>query len=84
MNDQYISTAQLAKMLGISRVSVFRKIKEGKIKAAKIGRNYAIHKSDIPEIFGVKLNDLDKEIVSQAVHKTVKEYGETLRLLGKE
>lgn len=84
MNDQYITTAQLAKMLGISRISVFRKIKEGEIKAKKIGRNYAVDRKDLPEILGTKLNQNSADLVTRAVHKTVKEYGETLRLLGKE
>ncbi|MBU0578287.1 helix-turn-helix domain-containing protein [Patescibacteria group bacterium] len=41
MND-FISTAEAAKILGISRVSVFNKIKSGDIKAVKVGRNYII------------------------------------------
>lgn len=84
MNKEYLTTAQLAKMLGISRVSVFRKIKTGEIKAVKIGRNYAIESKDVPEILGTKLNQNSADLVTRAVHKTVKEYGETLRLLGKE
>jgi excisionase family DNA binding protein len=84
MKNNYITTAQLGEMLGLSRVSVFRKIKMGEIKAVKIGRNYAIDKKDLPEILGTKLNQNNTDLVSRAVHKTVKEYGETLRLLGKE
>ena len=37
--DKYITTAELAKMLGISRVSVHKKIKSGEIKAIAMGRN---------------------------------------------
>lgn len=84
MQNNYITTAQLAKMLGISRISVFRKIKEGEIKAKKIGRNYAVDNKNLPEILGTKLNQNSADLVTRAVHKTVKEYGETLRLLGKE
>lgn len=39
---QYISTAELAKLLHVSRIAVFKKIQSGKIKAFKIGRNYVI------------------------------------------
>lgn len=84
MQNSYITTAQLGEMLGISRVSVFRKIKAGEIKAVKIGRNFAIDSKDVPEILGTKLNQNSADLVTRAVHKTVKEYGETLRLLGKE
>lgn len=84
MTSQFITTLELAKLLDISRIAVFKKIKKGEIKAFKIGRNYAIDKKDLPEIFGKVLNKEDKQIIEKAVKKTIKEYGETLRLLGKE
>ncbi|MBU6323626.1 MAG: helix-turn-helix domain-containing protein [Patescibacteria group bacterium] len=92
MNDKgaktiYISTTELAKMLGISRVAVFKKIKKGEIPAEKIGRNYAIAMEYVHEILGGmrgELNEARKKEISEAVAKVVKEYGETLRLLGKE
>ncbi|MBN2197695.1 helix-turn-helix domain-containing protein [Candidatus Wolfebacteria bacterium] len=43
----FYTTAELAKVLGISRVAVFKKIKNGLIKAQKIGRNFVIFKKDI-------------------------------------
>lgn len=84
----YISIQELAKILGISRVAVFKKIKKGQIPAEKIGRSYAISMEHVPEIIngsdsGVLTEDKKKEI-KEAVEKVVKEYGETLRLLGKE
>lgn len=84
VNNEFISTTELAKLLGISRVAVFKKIKEGKIKAEKIGRNFMIRKKDLPEILGEVLSEEKKRQIEEAVHKTVKEYGETLKLLGKE
>lgn len=84
----YISVAELAKMLGISRVAVFNRIKKGQITAEKIGRSYAISMDDVNDIVkGINLKTLtedQKEVIKKAVEKTVKEYGETLRLLGKE
>ncbi len=84
----YISVAELAKLLGISRVAVFKKIKKGDIPAEKIGRNYAIAMEHVAEIVGGKrgkaLNEERKHEISEAVSKVVKEYGEALRLLGKE
>lgn len=43
-DKRFLSTAELAKILRISRVAVFKKIKEGKIKAVKVGRNFVIEK----------------------------------------
>lgn len=85
----YMSVPELAKMLGISRVAVFNRIKKGYIKAHKVGRNYVILKEDISE-FNNDNNKLKiltqekKEEIKRGVEKVVKEYGETLKLLGKE
>jgi len=81
---EYLTIAELAKILGISRIAVFKKVKKGQIKAEKIGRNYAIPKTAVADILGKELGKSDKEEIDKAVHKTVKEYGETLKLLGKE
>ena len=47
----YISTAELAKFLGISQVAVCKRIKNGQIKAVKIGRSYGIPESYVQEHF---------------------------------
>lgn len=83
-DNQFISTAELAKLLNISRISVFNKIKRGEIKAVKVGRAFIINKKDIPEIIDGSLSERTKKKIEEAVGKTIKEYGETLRLLGKE
>ena len=82
--NDFISTTELAKDLGISRVAVFKKIKSGVIKAKKIGRNFVIDRKNLPEILGKALGNKNKRIIEEAVRKTVKEYGQTLKLLGKE
>jgi len=81
-NKDFFSTAELAKILGISRIAVFNKIKKGKIKATKIGRSFVIAKKDLENILSVGISEKDKKRISQAVKKTVKEYGETLKMLG--
>ena len=82
--NDFISTTDLAKDLGISRVADFKKIKSGVIKAKKIGRNFVIDRKNLPEILGKALGNKNKRIIEEAVRKTVKEYGQTLKLLGKE
>jgi len=82
MRQKYLSTSELAKILGISRVAVLKKIKLGQIKAERIGRNYAIKTADLSGILGEELTDQQKKEINLVVKKTVKEYGETLRLLG--
>ncbi len=84
----HISVAELAKMLGISRIAVFKRIKKGQIPAERIGRSYVISMADVNEIIQGSspkfLTKEKKEVIEKAVKKIVKEYGETLKLLGQE
>jgi len=84
MEKEFLSTTKAAKLLNISRVAVFKKIKSGDIKAERIGRNFVISKKDLPEILGTTLGEAKRNLIEKAVRKTIKDYGETLRLLGEE
>jgi excisionase family DNA binding protein len=83
-NEEYISLPQLAKLLGISRIAVFKKVKSGEIKASKIGRNYAVKQEQVLSLLGKALGAKDKQEIDKAVKKTVREYGDVLRKLGRE
>jgi len=74
----------LAKILGISRIAVIKLIKRGQIKAIRLGRNFVIPKDSLPEVLGQVLSKKNKREIETAVKKTVREYGQTLRLLGNE
>jgi len=80
---KFLSTIEAGEILGISRVAVFNRIKSGEIKARKIGRNYAIPSEQITGGNG-EMTDKERGMVEVAVDKTIKEYGETLKLLGNE
>ncbi len=81
----YFSTAEAAKILGMSRVAVFKKIKKGEIHAEKIGRSYAIPQDEfIRDISKKGLSENKQREIEAAIRKAVKDYGEALRLLGKE
>lgn len=81
---KYIPIIELAKLLGISRIAVYNKVKKGEIKAVKIGRNYAIPRRYVDSILGKTLGEKEKHEIDQAVKKTVKDYGKVLKMLGKE
>lgn len=83
-NKDFFSTTELARILGISRIAVFKKIKSGKIKAKKVGRNFRISRGDLPAVLGAVVNEEQKKNINQAVKKAVRQYGETFRLLGQE
>ena len=80
----YISIAGLADMLGISHVAAWKRVKNGQIKAEKIGNMYVITDKEVAHILGKKTTAKGKKQIEKAVKKTVKEYGEVLRKLGKE
>jgi excisionase family DNA binding protein len=82
--SEYVTIPQLARILGLSRIAVYKKVRKGQIKAVRIGRNYAIPQKYVVNILGESLSKEDKRQIDSAVKKTVKEYGEVLRLLGKE
>ncbi|MFH1289625.1 MAG: helix-turn-helix domain-containing protein [Patescibacteria group bacterium] len=81
-NKRFLSTTELAKILKISRVAVYKKIKRGEIEAIKVGRNFIIDKKLLGSIFNEELTKKQKLEIEKSVKKTIKEYGETLRLLG--
>lgn len=83
-NKELITTTELAKILGISRIAVFKRIKRGQIKAIRVGRNFVIFRDSLPEVLGKVLSKENKRKIETAVKKTVREYGRTLRLLGNE
>lgn len=84
MTKNLFSTAEVAKLLGISRVAVFKKIKSGQIKAKRVGRNFIINRKDLLDVLGTVLSEEKKRDIDSAVKKIVEEYGETLQLLGQE
>jgi len=84
INKRYLSTTEAASLLDISRIAIYKKIKKGQIKAKKVGRNFVIDRKILDSMLGRELTRQDKLEIEKAVRKTVREYGETLRLLEAE
>jgi excisionase family DNA binding protein len=83
-NGKYLTIPQAAGILGISRTAVYKKVKKGRIRAVRIGRNFAIPKKVIINALGRDLTGPAKKQIAAAVRKTVREYADVLRLLGGE
>ena len=80
-----LSTAQVADLLNVSRITIFRRIKDGSLKAHKVGRNYVISQEEFLKHFGKHpLDDAQKGEIRKMVTKVVSDYGETIRMLGGE
>ena len=84
VKKKYITIPELAKLLGISRIAVYKKVRAGQIPAKKIGRNYVITKSDVARSLSGKMTSKSKKQIDSAIRKTVREYGDVLKWLGKE
>ena len=82
--NKYITTAELADLLGISHVAVWKRVKKGQIKADRIGRMYVITDRELDHILKKKPTAKDKNQIEKAVKKAVKDYGDVLRKLGEE
>lgn len=79
--NNFISAAQAAKILGISKVALINHIKSKKISATKVGNSYIIDSDELPMISKKEVSDNQKLEIEKAVDKTILEYSETLRLL---
>lgn len=82
--QKYYSTIETAQILGISRIAVYKKVKSGVISARKIGRNYAVPSQEVEIILGKTLDSSQKRLIKSGVAKTVREYGEALKMLGRQ
>jgi excisionase family DNA binding protein len=81
---KYLTIPELAKFLGVSRIAVYNRVKKGQIPATKVGRTYVITDQEIADILGKEATREGKKRIDAAVRKTVQEYGEVLKRLGKE
>ena len=83
-NKEFFTVKELADMLGVSRITIFNRIKKGEIKAEKIGRNFAIKRNDINHFILDGLTDKVQDEIEKGVKKVIEQYGDVLKKLGKE
>ena len=85
-NKLFFSGPEVAEIMNVSRATIATKIRKGIIKAEKIGRNYAIPREEIEQFLdgGKSLSEQSKKEIKNSVDRTIKEYGQAIRMLGKE
>lgn len=87
-NKKFLSIIEIAKLLGMSRTAIYKKVKKGQIKAIKIGKIYAIPEDYVKKILGQALDkplsEEDKLKIEKVVKRTIDEYREVLERLGDE
>lgn len=77
-----LSVTEAAVILGISRMHMIRKIRSGEVKAVRVGHRYIIDRNELGGIFK-RISAAEKRLVETAVARTMKEYGDVIRKLGK-
>ena len=75
---------QLAHELGVSRVTVWNRVKLGKIPADKVGGQYVIRAKDANNILGRSITNAHRKWIRNAVRRVVREYGSVLKQLSHE
>ena len=83
-NKPFYTTSEAGKILGISRIAVLKRVKNGKLIATRVGKNYIFLKADLQEAAGISLSAEQKDEIKHVVKRAVKEYKVTFRRLGKE
>lgn len=53
--DEILTVREVADYLKLSRTTIWRWCKEGKLKAFKVGRGWRIHRSELEDIVGQNL-----------------------------
>ena len=81
---KHLSIPEAAKILGISRIALYKQVKAGKVKAERVGRNYIISSRHIEHILSDKLSKKERDDIKDIIKRIFNEYGETLEMLGKE
>ena len=84
MTKNYYSTIEVGKILHLSRVAVLKRVKSGKIKGERVGKNYIISHESLLEALGKSLGREKRESIEKAVSKAIAEYEEVFKKLGKE
>jgi excisionase family DNA binding protein len=82
--QEFFSSTEAAKILGVSRIAVFKKIKSSALKATKVGRNFIISRESLMEALGEQLSGKGRQEIDSAIKQALREYRETFRLLGQE
>jgi len=68
--SQFITVAEMAKMLGVTRAAINKQITEGKMPAEKVGRNYLISKTALPADLQERIRSGQKEATKNVIEKS--------------
>ncbi len=79
--DAYYSIPEYARLVDLSRIAIYKQVVKGKIKAIKIGKQYAIPANYFSDS---ELTPEQTKEIDEAIKKTIRDFGKTLKMLGNE
>lgn len=68
--SQFITVAEMAKMLGVTRAAINKQIAEKKMPAEKVGRNYLIPKTALPAGLEERIRTEQKKATDSVIKKS--------------
>ncbi len=81
---QLFSLKEVADLLNVDRVTVYRWVKSGKVKAERVGGSFVVSAENLPHHLLGELSEERKVWIRDAVAQALQEYGETFRALARE
>lgn len=72
--DEYVTISQAAKAVNVTRQTISRWVKQGKISAEKIGRETLIEKDSLFLLYDEKMREYFSESISRWIRKTATTY----------
>lgn len=84
MQMRPMTIPQLAEEMGLSRVTVYNRVRDGHIPATRVGRNYIISARVVRRLLQDEMTPAQEQWIDEAVKNVVAEYGELLKWLSRE
>ena len=78
----FYSVVEAARIMGISREAVLKKIHRGDIEATKVGRAFVIPGEGFLAVAGQPLSERQHALLDRAVSRVIRDYGPALKQLG--
>ncbi len=75
---------QLASQMGLSRITVYNRVRKHQIPATRVGRNYIISARTATRLLQEEITPEHQQWIDDAVTRVVAEYGTLLKWLSRE
>ncbi len=82
-HKNFYTVPELAKIIGLSRSQIFRRVQANLIPHQKAGRIYLVPRSYVDSVLG-EITTEDQKEIEKAVKKVIRQYGDVIKKLGEE